>query len=118
MECIDNGSNNIRGYTVKAGVRLHRLVYCEHNNVTLESIKGKVVMHTCDNPRCINPAHLALGTYRENMKDMSQKLRGNNKLTHEQVAEIRSSGLTQRELAKIYGVSQVTISRIKRKIHY
>jgi hypothetical protein len=36
---------------------------------------GKVVMHTCDNPQCVNPEHLRLGTQKENIMDMHQKKR-------------------------------------------
>lgn len=35
--------------------------------------KGKILMHTCDNPSCVNPDHLQAGTYKENMVDMYQK---------------------------------------------
>lgn len=84
------------------------------------------VCHTCDNPGCVNPAHLFLGTVADNMADKDAKGRlgplggvdnGHAKLTEEQVLAIRASGETRHVLAARYGVTQVNISRIKtRKI--
>ncbi len=82
------------------------------------------VCHHCDTPACVNPDHLFLGTQRDNKQDGFKKgryqgggLRGedhpDHKLTRQQVAEIRSSNLSQYKLAKIYGVDQSNISRIK-----
>lgn len=52
---------------------------------------GAVVMHTCDNRACINPAHLKLGTQQANLHDMWDKGRApNGKLRPEQVAAIRA----------------------------
>lgn len=77
-------------------IGLHRITYANHNNLTLDSISGKVVRHMCDNTRCINPHHLLIGTQVDNLKDMQD--RGRNpkgeehwlsKLTWETVALIR-----------------------------
>lgn len=101
----------------------HRLVYCTANNTAIEDISDLVVMHTCDNPACINPAHLVLGTKKDNTQDMMRKGRnkyvhragteiGNSKLTTEDVLEIRRSTLRQVDLAAKYGVTQANISSI------
>lgn len=78
------------------GLRLHRYTYCLYNNVTMESISGLQVRHTCDNPSCINPKHLLIGSHQDNMNDKVQRNRqtrgdvhGRTKLTSTQVKYIR-----------------------------
>ena len=103
----------------------HRVVYAQHNNIDLKDMKGLIVMHLCDNPPCVNPDHLRLGTHQDNMDDKVSKGRqsrgashGNHKLTDADVIAIRSSSLTLRELAKDYGVSHTAIGQIKRGESY
>lgn len=104
----------------------HRLAYCKANGLLLADIAGKVVRHRCDNPACINPEHLVLGTVQDNVDDREFRRRGNhevkgkrgeennaNKLTELQVAEIKGhTRYTQRQLAEMYNVNQSTILRI------
>lgn len=83
--------------------------------------KGILVMHTCDNPACVNPKHLRLGTPKDNTQDGLSKgrvLLENKKLTVDRAEEIRriygAGGTTQKELAEQFGVSQAAISSITR----
>lgn len=82
-----------------------------------------VVMHSCDNPSCVNPAHLSLGTNMDNSHDMIAKgrnvivsLKGienpHAKLTPEAVRDIRSSRMPQAALARKYRVSEATIAAV------
>lgn len=85
---------------------------------------GLLVCHTCDNPICVNPDHLFLGTYLDNYQDMIEKgrevygdRRGSKnslaKLTEDDVREIRDSSETQVKIGKRFGVSQSVISEIR-----
>lgn len=81
--------------------------------------KGIAVLHKCDNPACVNPDHLFLGTHKENMQDKVKKGRHvvgsahvNSKLTEQAVIDIRSSDLSPGELAMIYGVHPGTIRNV------
>lgn len=80
---------------------------------------GKEVCHRCDQPPCCNPAHLFAGTHHENMLDAHEKgrlkqVRGSAhwayKIDREQLVQLRSQGLTQRQIAKVFGVSQAAVS--------
>lgn len=65
---------------------------------------GMCVCHTCDNPPCVNPSHLFLGTQADNVADMASKWRTRSKLTPAQVEEIRNSTEKSRDLAARFGL--------------
>lgn len=86
------------------------------------SPNGFVVRHLCNNRRCLNPDHLAIGTHADNVRDrvMSHhsargERNGRSKLTKEQVEKIRSDKTTpQIQLARNFDVSPRLIGMIKR----
>jgi len=84
--------------------------------------KDLKVLHKCDNPACVDPDHLFLGTQAENVVDMVSKdrhIKGeaveNSKLVEADVAEIRRLarvGWRQKDIAEEFGVSRPCISRL------
>lgn len=90
---------------------------------------GQKVCHGCDNPSCVKPTHLFLGTQLENVRDMVAKGRGRwlglkgqdnprAKLTEAQVKEVLGSPAKGRDLAKRFGVAETTISAIRRGVNW
>jgi len=81
--------------------------------------EGKIVLHNCDNPSCVNPSHLRVGTYLDNQIDKLTRGRGKvEKLNIEQVTEIKKllkTKIPDRRIAMQYNVSPTTIGRIKKE---
>lgn len=103
-------------------VYAHRLSW-ENKNGPIPD--GLFALHHCDNPACINPDHLFLGSHKDNSDDKVKKKRHrwnpspplgadnlNAKLTDSDVAKIRASNATQRKIAADFGIAQVTVSKI------
>lgn len=94
--------------------RAHRVAYRLFVGLIPKDI---IVMHTCDNPGCINPKHLALGTETDKTRKTAKHYFGaqihNAKLTPDIVREIRKSDLPLKELADRYGVVPTCIAKVK-----
>ena len=107
---------------------VHRIAYMFYHQLNEDDISNRVVMHLCDNPSCVNPDHLKLGTQQENIIDMHKKGRAPNrsgennpnaKLTDFQVQKIKelyALGISQEELAKMFNVSRRTIHNIRKGV--
>lgn len=100
----------------------HRVAYCEHNGVSIDSIEGFVVRHTCDNPPCREASHLVLGTQSCNMQDAAQRGRlatgthhHNCKLSDADRAAIASSTESGAVLGRRYGISKTVANKIKKR---
>lgn len=118
------GVSNTRGY----GEVRHQLKKYETHRLAWELANGPIppglfVCHRCDVRLCINPDHLFLGTHAENMADMKAKGRafrplgegnGKAKLNRARVDHIRMSGLGAVALARIHGVSESLIYKLRR----
>lgn len=104
-----------RGSRSDGLIRAHRAAWLVTHGTLPDDV---LVLHTCDNPPCCNPAHLFLGTHADNTADMSAKGRHRGRLasefTEEQqraiVAEWRDGEGLQREVAARHGISQPTLS--------
>lgn len=96
-------------------IRASRLAWMISNK--LDVPQGKVVLHKCDNPPCCNPAHLYLGTQKDNVRDMLVRGRYPSVFTPAEVKDVFARthrGETCASVAKFYGVSKSAIAAIKR----
>jgi len=96
----------------------HRVSWIIHNGVIPQ---GMCVLHRCDNPPCVNPGHLFIGTKKDNTHDCMSKNRfavgerkPESKLTEAEVLAIRASAERGRRLAERYGVSPSTVCEIRK----
>lgn len=110
-------------------------IRCDHRKIRVHRVSfmikfgeiptGLCVCHKCDNPPCVNPEHLFLGTHADNIKDMFAKHRNNPprgqrnhsaKLNERKVRLIRkivsSHSMSNRRIAKRFGVSSQSIDAI------
>jgi hypothetical protein len=80
------------------------------------------VLHKCDNPGCVNPEHLRLGTHQDNMRDLREKGRAygakgeanlSAKLNEQQVMAILDDIRLTRVIANAYGLTQSSVQNIK-----
>ena len=137
-KCIRfSGALTSRGYGAKWHMGkvegAHRVAYCAANGCSIEDIAGWVVRHKCDNPACVNPEHLELGTSADNAADKVERGRWRGRaesrvLTDQDAEDIRRdyvpgnrwhpSPTGQPQLAAKYGVKQSVISQILREITY
>ena len=115
------GTVNRQGYGRwgKKSRYAHRLVYeTRHGAIP----PGLCALHKCDNPCCVNPDHIFLGSRADNTRDMYAKGRDRTtgdrsasaKLSSSDVATIRASNESLRTLGLRYGVGHSTIGKIKR----
>ena len=107
------GHANVDGRTVA----VHRLSWELANSKAVPN--GLRVLHACDVKRCINPDHLSVGTSAQNSREMVDRgrYRGPRTLTRsdrDAILNELKSGRSQRQIAVEYGVSQATISGVKR----
>ena len=87
---------------------------------------GMHVMHSCDTPACVNPAHLSVGTPRDNHADKTAKGRNPGNPTRrggcrpkwapEVVAAMRAQGMEYREIGEVLGISASTALRTLRRM--
>jgi hypothetical protein len=121
------GAKNNHGYgQIKIDGRVlkaHRVAYEIANGPIPRGngYHGTCVCHSCDNPECINPCHLFLGSHADNHKDKAEKGRcnfvgeknGRAQFTEDDVRFIRELNGTEQSIADFFGVGRSTIHSIR-----
>ena len=118
---LDKAGYGVFGIESGKPIGAHRYSYALHYGAFKKSL---FVLHKCDNPKCVNPDHLFLGTHQDNMDDMVRKGRQNSlkgedspacKITKEIALNILNSELSHSKTAEKYGVSKSSVAAIKAK---
>jgi len=126
-----NGCHEFQSYQDRDGYRFFTYMGREYKAHRLAVVfdgrdpTGKVVCHTCDNPACVNPEHLFIGSSKDNHNDMVNKGRSaGNKINHSRYAthgglpqelrnQIKNDTGTNRELSVKYNLHEQTIRKYR-----
>jgi len=100
--------------------RVHRIAY----ELAIGPIpKNMMVCHHCDNPSCVRPDHLFLGTPKDNAHDMALKGRAiqgeqhhSARISREDVIKIRLDTRPARTIGSDYGISKTAVERIRKRV--
>ena len=122
LACKVKGGYGFLSVNSKHQYATHILFYIRNGHWPL---KGRTANHNCDNPGCLNPKHLYLGTQKSNARDREERGRGNQakgeqqgnaKLTEKEVREIKrlleQGDMSQTEIGDMFGVICGQISNI------
>ena len=113
-------------------VRVNNLLWLAHRYAYASCVasipEDLIIMHACDNPACVRPSHLRLGTHRQNMLDKEAKGHGNagaangqaklSAVDVETIRELFARGTSQAELGRMYKVNRSCIWKIVHRTHW
>lgn len=114
--CCTRGYGQMWDPGMRRLVVTHRLAYA----LAVGDIpEGAVVMHSCDNPRCVNPNHLSVGTQSQNMLDALAKgrhagkaRRASTSVRNEAMVSLAGCGWSRARIADAFGVTRQNVHRI------
>lgn len=119
-KCLNTDGYPRTAWNNSSNGKVHRIVWELYNK---QSAKNLVIRHSCNNPKCINPNHLVIGTPADNMKDRDSAGRhGANKILPKDVntiCSLYSTNLyTQKEIGTLFGINNRTVSSIIKGTHW
>lgn len=98
------------GYGLFGSAKAHRASFAAFNG---EIPSRYEVRHTCDNPPCVNPRHLIVGTHGDNMRDMADRLRTTHRLLDEGIVlTLHDAGIRTSRIAVALRCSYTAVKRV------
>ncbi len=95
------GTSGYGRFRSEHGDLAHRYSYAIHNNIN-KDFKSKLVLHSCDNRKCVNPNHLSLGSHQDNSNDAKSRNRFPKERVNSRGEKSCRSKLTEKQVIGIY----------------
>lgn len=122
--CIEfNGAHNGAGHgRIRVGSALKTVTHVVYEHYVTPIPSGMRVLHTCDNPKCVNINHLYLGTQSDSIRDMHKRNRHTRKRVPDDVrigvVAMAESGLNRSEIARALDIPRSTVRYILNQAEY
>jgi len=114
--CLNTDGYARMSFKGNSNIKVHRLVYQLTRNINID---GKIVRHSCDNPTCVNPEHLVIGTVQQNVGDRVERGRSRGHVVDEdtfKIKTLRNYGASYKDIASHLNIKPKRVEYILNKI--